>query len=274
MKILKFTFILSGIFLTLISHAQESPRNLDGASASKFRISAGVGTANYYGDLIKKNGVFKQTSFSFSAGLTYAFTQKLAARLDVGIQKLQGSDSKSGGAHQSRNLSFKSNVFDFALAGEYTILNLDNFPLSPYVSAGIGVMIFNPYAEDVSGNKQSLPELGTEGQGLAGYPKAYNTAALEFPLGIGVKYPINERITLALDINYRITRTDYLDDVSRIGYPDKALLDARNPVTAQFTWRGNEVGQGAYPKSSTLPRGNPDNNDGFFTTQLKISFNL
>ncbi|MBK8520037.1 MAG: porin family protein [Chitinophagaceae bacterium] len=253
MKILKFTFILSGIFLTLISHAQESPRNLDGASASKFRISAGVGTANYYGDLIKKNGVFKQTSFSFSAGLTYAFTQKLAARLDVGIQKLQGSDSKSGGAHQSRNLSFKSNVFDFALAGEYTILNLDNFPLSPYVSAGIGVMIFNPYAEDVSGNKQSLPELGTEGQGLAGYPKAYNTAALEFPLGIGVKYPINERITLALDFNYRITRTDYLDDVSRIGYPDKALLDARNPVTAQFTWRGNEVGQGLIQKVQRFP---------------------
>lgn len=269
MKILKFTFILFGILLTVNSHAQESPKNLDGASASKFRISAGLGTANYYGDL-KKGGFFTQTSFSFSAGLSYAFTTKLAAKLDVGIQKLQGSDSKKGGAHPGRNLSFKSNVFDFAVSGEYTILNLDNFPLSPYVGAGIGVMLFNPYANDVAGKKQSLPELGTEGQGLGGYPGTYSTAALEFPLVIGVKYPINERLTLALDFNYRITRTDYLDDVSRVGYPDKALLDARNPVTANFTWRG----AGAYPKSSTLPRGNPDNNDGFFTTQLKLSFNF
>lgn len=273
MKILKFTFIILGILLTINTNAQESPRNLNDAPPSKFRISAGAGTANYYGDL-KKGSFFTQTSFSFSAALSYTLTKKLAAKLDVGIQRLQGSDSKKGGAHPGRNLSFKSNVLDFAISGEYTILNLDNFPLSPYVSAGIGVMLFNPYAKDASGNKQSLPELGTEGQGLTGYPGIYSTAALEFPLGIGVKYPINEKLTLALDFNYRITRTDYLDDVSRIGYPDKASLDARNPVTAKFTWRSDEVGGGAYPKSSTLPRGNPENNDGFFTTQLKITVNL
>lgn len=273
MKILKFTLLFACLLLMLNATAQESPKNLDGPGASKFRISAGVGTANYYGDL-KKNSLFSQTSVSFSAGLAYAFTSKFAARLDMGIQRLQGSDSKSGGAHRSRNLSFKSNVFDFAISGEYTILNLDKFPITPYVSAGIGVMFFNPYTNDAAGKKQSLPELGTEGQGIAGFPKAYSTAALEFPLGIGVKYPINEKMALALDFNYRITRTDYLDDVSSNRYPDKTLLDARNPNTARFTWRGNEVGEGAYPKNSALPRGNPEDNDGFFTTQLKLTFKL
>jgi opacity protein-like surface antigen len=270
MKNLKFTFILFGILLNLSTSAQESPRSLNDVPPSKFRISAGVGTANYHGDLMKKSSLFTQTSFSFSAGLSYAFSSKLAANLNIGMQKLQGSDNKKGGAYPERNLSFKSNVFDFAVSGEYTILNLDKFPLSPYVSAGIGVMLFNPYAIDATGKRQSLPELGTEGQGLAGYPGTYSTAALEFPLGIGVKYPINDRLTLALDFNYRVTRTDYLDDVSRVGYPDKTLLDARNPVTANFTWRS----VGAYPKSSTLPRGNPDNKDSFYTTQLKLSFNL
>ena len=270
MKIFKFTLILLGLLLTLNTNAQESPKNLDGESNSKFSITAGVGTANYYGDLKKKNAFFSQTGISFSAGLSYSITKKLAARLDVGIQKLQGSDSKSGGAHKSRNLSFKSTVFDFAISGEYTILNLDNFPLSPYVSAGIGVMLFNPYTNDAFGNKQSLPELGTEGQGIAGFPGFYNTAALEFPLGIGVKYPINQKLIMSLDFNYRITTTDYLDDVSSNRYPDKTVLDLRNPTTANYTWRGT----GSYPKNSTLPRGNPDNNDGFFTTQLKIAFNL
>lgn len=270
MKIFKFTFLSLGFLLSAgILYAQESPKNLDGPADSKFSLSAGVGTANYYGDL-KKNSLFSQTSLSFSAGLSYAFTNKLAARIDMGVQRLQGSDSKSGGAHKDRNLNFKSNVFDFALSAEYTILNLENFPASPYVSAGIGVMLFNPYTNDASGQKQNLADLGTEGQGLAGYPKKYSTAALEFPLVIGVKYPFNDRLALSLDFNYRITRTDYLDDVSANRYPDKTLLDARNPITSTFTWRG----QGTYPKNSALPRGNPDDNDGFFTTQLKVTFKL
>jgi len=270
MKILKFTLVLSGLLCMLSARAQESPKNQDAGSDSKFKVSIGAGTANYYGDLIKKDIGFTQPCFSFSGALSYAVTSKFAVRLDVGIQKVQGSDSKKGGAHPGRNLSFKSNVIDFALAGEYTILNLDKSRLSPYVSAGVGVMFFNPYTKDVSGNKQSLPELGTEGQGLAGYPGFYNTAALEFPLGVGVKYKLNKKLNLGLEFNYRITRTDYLDDVSRVGYPDKALLDARNPVTANFTWRSN----GAYPKTTTLPRGNPNDNDGFFTTQLKLTFVL
>ncbi len=184
----------------------------------------------------------------------------------MGVQKLRGSDSKKGGAYKDRNLNFKSTVFDFSLAGEYTILNLNKVRLSPYVTAGIGVMFFNPYTHDNNGKRQSLAGLGTEGQGIAGYPGYYNTAALEFPLGAGVKYRLNNNVNLALEFNYRITRTDYLDDVSTY-YPNKALLDAKNPVTSAFTYRGT----GAYP-GPTLPRGNPDNNDGFFTTQLKLSF--
>jgi opacity protein-like surface antigen len=274
MKNLKLYLIASCLLVALNSLAQKTPENPNVPASEKLSVSFGAGIANYYGDLMKKSGFFSQTSYSFSAGAKYAFTNKLAARLDFGLQKVQGSDSKPGGAHPSRNLSFKSNVVDFSISGEYTILNLDNFPLSPYVSAGVGVMFFNPYTEDNLGNRQRLAELGTEGQGLPGYSDFYSTAALEFPLGIGVKYPINERMGVCLDFNYRITKTDYLDDVSTNRYPDKAILDARNPITSKFTWRGDAVGSGAYPKNSTLPRGNPDNNDGFFTTQVKFTFKL
>lgn len=269
MNKLKYTFILLGLLMTTYTNAQKSPENPDGPGSSKFRVSVGLGTANYYGDLIKKSGLYTQASYSFSAGVSYAFTNKLAAKLDVGMQRVQGSDSKKGGAHTSRNLNFKSNVIDFAVSGEYTILDLENFPASPYISAGIGVMLFNPFTTDASGKKQSLPELNTEGQGLPGFKKPYNTAALEFPLGIGVKYPLGEKLALALEFNYRVTRTDYLDDVST-RYPEKALIDARNPLTSQFSFRGT----GAYPKNMLLPRGNPDDNDGFFTTQFKLSIRL
>lgn len=269
MKFLKLYVIASVVLVAFSAKAQKSPKSM-GGDYSKFSVSAGAGISNYYGDLIKKNRLFAQPSYSFSAGTQYAITPNFAAKLDLGFQKLQGSDSKPGGAYPQRYLRFESDVFDFAIAAEYTILNLDKFPISPYVSAGFGVVVFNPYTEDVLGNRQNLVQLATEGQGIPGYPEKYSTSAAEFPLGAGIKYRINKEVMLSLDFNYRITKTDYLDDVSSSTYPNKALLDARNPLTSTYTWRGS----GPYPTSPSVSRGNPDNNDGFFTTQLKLTFKL
>ena len=270
MKFLKIYVIASVLLVAFSAKAQKSPKSMEG-DYSKFSVSVGAGVSNYYGDLSKKGNFFSQPSYSFSAGVKYAVTSNFAARLDLGFQKLQGSDSKPGGAHPERNLRFESDVFDFAIAAEYTVLNLDKFPISPYVSAGVGVVVFNPYTEDVLGNRQNLVKLATEGQGIPGYAGKYSTSAAEFPLGAGVKYRINKEVMLSLDFNYRITKTDYIDDVSSNRYPNKALLDARNPLTSKYTYRGT-VG---YPSStSTLQRGNPDDNDGFLTTQLKLTFKL
>ena len=278
MKIFKFYILTLGLLLTLNSNAQKSPESLKAADKSKFSVHAGVGVAAYHGDLMQSDAnMFKQANYSFSAGAAYAFTKKISARFDIGIHKLQAADSKNSGAqYKARNLSFKSNVFDVSLAAVYSILDLKKYKVTPYISAGVGVMFFNPYAKGASGNKQFLRELGTEGQGLAAYPdrKMYKKSAVEFPLGLGATYPINDNISLQFEINYRITGTDYLDDVSINGYPDKTFLDARNPVTAKFTWRGNEVGGETYPKNLALPRGNPKDKDGYITTQLKVAYNF
>ena len=71
------------------------------------------------------------------------------------------------------------------------------------------------------------------------------------------------------EFNYRITGTDYLDDVST-NYPNKALLDARNPKTSKFTYQGT----GPYPTNPMLRRGNSSDKDGYYTTQLKIAYNF
>ncbi len=280
MKIFKLYFFAAVCLVSLKTYAQKSPENLDGSATgvSKLSIHAGAGIAAYHGDLMQNDAnMFKQASYSFNAGVSYAFIKKLSARIDLGIQQLQAADSKNSGAqYKARNLSFKSTVFDIALSAEYSFLSLDRYKVTPYISAGVGVMFFNPYAKDAAGRKQFLRELGTEGQGLAAYPgrKIYKKSAVQFPMGLGAKYPIGDRLLLQFEFNYHITGTDYLDDVSFNGYPDKALLDARNPVTATFTWRGNEVGQGAYPKNLALPRGNPKDKDGYLTTQFKVAFKL
>lgn len=286
MKISKAFLAVSGLLMCLQIVAQQMPpegtesvaRLKDKASpdnaakrSSNFSISAGIGVANYLGDLVENSRLYSQSGFSFSIGAAYAFSNKFSARLDAGVQKLQAADSKNKGVqYRDRNLSFKSNVFDVSISAEYSLLDINKYKITPFLSAGVGMMFFNPYAKDANGKKQFLRELGTEGQGLSAYPgrKIYSKSAVEFPLGFGFKIAASQKIILQLELNYRFTGTDYLDDVSTNSYPDKALLDARNPVISTFTYRG----PGPYPANLQLPRGNPKDKDGYYTSQFKVIY--
>ena len=288
MKIIKFYFFIAGLTFYTITRAQQTPppgvpsvskivkkEQTKNKTSSKLSITAGLGLANYFGDLLENNRYYSQAGVALSIGVSYLLGNQFSANLDVGIQKLKAADSKNKGAqYTARNLSFKSNVIDLSLSVDYYILKMKKHGFSPYFSAGIGAMFFNPYANDISGKKQYLRELGTEGQGLTGYPGQYGKTAVQIPLGFGLQIAAGKKLMIKLDFKYHFTRTDYLDDVSTNGYPPKALLDARNPVTSKFTWRGNEVGGETYPKNLTLPRGNPKDKDGYQSTVLKFVLNL
>ena len=239
------------------------------SNPSKLSIMGGLGASSYVGDLVGDNTTFGQLSYASSLGLSYSIIPHLNARIEIGLNQVQGYDSKKGGAHPERNLSFKSKIFEFSVVAEYTVLDMNKHKASPYLFAGIGAFNFNPRAFYGPGGTYALRELGTEGQGLAGYPGLYSTIAVELPFGFGFKYAINKRIMLLAELNYRLTGTDYLDDVSKF-YPDKTLLDAKNPNTSKFTFRGN----GTYPNNPLFKRGNNSNNDGYYTTQLKIAYNF
>jgi outer membrane protein OmpA-like peptidoglycan-associated protein len=286
MKLIRLGILFAGLLITCNSIAQQLPpigtpsvaktdkkqptkKPAKTDNLSKLSITGGIGIANYVGDLIKGNTAFQQSSYASSLGLSYAIIPHLNARFDIGFNNVQGYDSKDGGAHPERNLSFRSTILEFSLAAEYTLLSMDKYKFSPYLFIGIGAFRFNPRAYYGAGGTHPLRELGTEGQGLAGYPGMYSTMAVEYPMGFGFKYKINNKIMLQGEFNFRGTGTDYLDDVSTY-YPDKAALDARNPNTSKFTYRGG----GAYPKNPTLKRGDASNKDAYFTTQLKVAYKL
>ncbi len=251
--------------------AQKQPKKktVKTDNLSKLSITGGIGIANYVGDLIKSNTAFGQSSYASGVGLSYGIIPHLNARFDIGFHNVQGYDSKEGGAHPSRNLSFRSTILEFSLAAEFTLLNMDKYRFSPYLFAGIGAFRFNPRAYFGAGGTHPLRELGTEGQGLPGYPGMYSTMAVEYPMGLGFKYKINNKVMLLGEFNFRATGTDYLDDVSTY-YPDKAQLDAKNPNTSKFTYRGG----GDYPKNPALKRGDASDKDGYYTTQLKVAYKL
>jgi hypothetical protein len=182
-----------------------------------------------------------------------------------------------------RNLSFRSKISELQLAVEvhplfFKSYDEDEAPLwSPYVAAGIGFFNFNPEAK-LDGRWYALQPLHTEGQGFAEYPdrKNYKLTQLCIPLGVGVKYELGASINVRLEIMHRILFTDYLDDASS-DYIDPALFNtylspARAAIAKKLYNRIAELNPNYIPGQGQ--RGNPKNNDSFFTVQLKFGMSL
>lgn len=248
------------------------------AHSQGFNIDLYGGIANYNGDLQGKRLSFDNAGPAVGLGLSYDITGKIAVRGVASYMKIAGSDASAGSSKDlsTRNLSFKSSVWEAQLALEYTFLDLEERSISPYVFAGIAAFHFNPYAFDTAGNKVFLRSLATEGQGLPQYPEKelYKNNQFAIPFGGGFKFAINSKMKLGIELGLRKLFTDYLDDVSGT-YADSAILAAaRGPQAAAFAFRGGEInGTASYPAEGSV-RGNPKNKDWYYTTGIKLSYNL
>lgn len=268
-----YLLLMAGIFYASLTQAQ-----FFAADNPNFDVSLNVGASSYFGDLTESAKLFNQSSYAFNAGATFNYNPHIAFRADIGYCKVQAADSKNSRADlKARNLSFKSNILDFSLAVEYNVLDIiNNHRFTPYVFGGVGFSYFNPYTTDRFGAKQTLQPLGTEGQGLAAYPdrKPYKRTVLSAPLGGGIKYAISDRVTLGAEFKYHYLNSDYLDDVSHSGYPDKAILATKNPNLPYLTYRGDELPGGAPYPSASMNRGNPNNKDIYYSTQIRVIYSF
>ncbi len=244
-----------------------------------FRVKVGLGLATYFGDLKEKAKPINQSSTAFSIGVSYDITDQIIGKLDFGLLKLKGDDRYNSRIDFiNRNLSFQTNIWEINLGVEYDFLNMKNedYILSPYISLGIGIFHFNPWAYNRSGEKVYLKPLGTEGQGLTSYPdrKPYKLLQIQIPIGAGIKFAVNENINAFFDVSLRKIFTDHLDDVGNT-YPDKNIILSESPngaATIALTYRGDELTNLPYP-STSLNRGGYTN-DIFYTLGVGISVRL
>src|SRR6476620_10200545 len=129
------------------------------------------GFSNYTGDLQEKQFTLNQSHAAFGAGLSYEIIPKLLVRGGLTIGKLSGDDKYSSKElSRRRNLNFSTMLYDASVVGDYSVYDLTDKRITPYVFAGIEMFGFNPYTFDSAGRKWFLRNLGTEGQGLFEYP--------------------------------------------------------------------------------------------------------
>ena len=229
-------------------------------SQQRFHVTLFGGFSNYAGDLQDHQFTLQQSNFAFGAGIKYDFSPHLALRLAYNHGTIEGDDKKSSDPLlRGRNLSFASKINEGSLLLEYTILNLEDRKVSPYIYSGVSVFHFNPYAYDTVGNKVFLKPLSTEGQGLSQYPsqKPYELSQWAMAFSTGVKFAVTDEIIVGFELNQRKTFTDYLDDVSSFYVDANTLMQAKGAKAVELAWRGDELpGNNLYPAHGEQRRHN------------------
>jgi len=266
-----------------------------------FEVGGSVGMMNCLTDLGGKKGNGKKfikdlnlgnSQLAGSVFLSAIYKNAVALRLEGTFGQVKAYDSilKSVKAtttgRYERNLSFRSTISEFSALAEFHPLFIfkkydeNNAPprYSPYLIAGVGFFSFNPQAKLL--NKWvDLQPLHTEGEGFSEYPnkKVYSLHQIAIPVGVGLKYELSQMITLRAEYVYRILNTDYLDDVSTTYV---------NPTVYSNYFTGSKLTNAlllndrqyeldpTHITSSGDQRGNPKNNDAYFTFNLKVGIVL
>jgi hypothetical protein len=204
--------------------------------AQTWEIGGNFGGAGYMGDLNQHNP-FK---FSGLGGVVFVkrnFNPYWGVKVGFNHGMVQGADSLSNDPSQyNRNLSFKTSMTEVSLMGEFNFMeyvpSVSKNMFTPYFFAGVALTEYTPKAT-YQGQSYELRLLETEG-------KAYKGSTIAAPFGIGIKYNVAGRVSLGLELGYRVAFTDYLDDVSGL-YADKATLSS--PLSVALSDR-SRVGSG------------------------------
>ena len=291
----------------LLSKESYSQSLIIGNEKSRFEVGINVGPSFFLGDLGGHRGKGSRfvkdlnlplTQVIAGAFATYYPNEWLGIRAAAQYGSIAGEDQlittkgRDELYRKQRNLDFRSKIFETYVAGEvfpFMLLH-KNDPeykprLRPYGVIGVGYFHFNPQGSltDANGNKTwyYLRPLHTEGEGFAEYPerKEYSLNQINIPMGVGLKYYISDRVNVSLEILLRKSFTDYIDDVST-DYIDPNLFDkylsAKDAAVAkQISDKVFAiVNPGLTRNSPGTQRGNPNQNDSYFTTFLKFGIRL
>ncbi|UII31637.1 DUF6089 family protein [Fulvivirga ulvae] len=277
MKIFVAVLSIGLLFITELAYSQSFFRFSGGRDAI---VSLGTGTSTYFGDL-KDPGEYMDAKPSLNVGMQYFFNPRISARAEMTWFRLKGDDRDADvNGRILRNLSFRSDNLEFNVVG---IINA--FPngarfyqrpqFNPYGFLGVALLYFNPKGEvpstDWDGNDLqkagkyiALQPLQTEGVN-------YSRLAIVIPFGAGIKYKASPFINIAIEGGYRLTFTDYLDDVSTTYQLHSSIED---PLVQAMADKRHELDLPPLGLEPDHIRGNPNNNDGYFLFNVKVEYYL
>lgn len=265
----------------------------------KLEYGAMTGVSNYLGDVgggagAAKKGLadmkMQKTRWNQTGYIKYKFHPYAFARVALNYLRIEGNDALSENpGRKYRNLSFRNDLISFEPTLHYLfyssakptgIYKRASTYIGAYVFGGVGVVYHNPKTL-YNGSYVPLQPLRTEGQ-----TNPYSHFAAAIPLGLGFYVSINhgrKAHRLGLEINWRYTTTDYLDDVSST-WANPALLNSktaadlsnRNPelknqpegISGNYGW----IDDGKGGNLNRAPRGGKNSKDSYLS--LNVTYGI
>jgi hypothetical protein len=254
----KVLLLLITSFFVLIAEAQNFTRPGDWKKYRKEIFITG-GTSNFLGDLGGRDQIGKdyspvdlelsQTKTAFGLGYRYKLDTWINVTTKFNYLIVKGDDALTQEPFRNnRNLNFKSNIFELSgrveigyeskkSGNRYGIKKTLNRRHKAnthaiFVFAGVGGFYYNPKGRAPNGKYVKLMPLRTEGQGLDGGPKKYTNYSVCIPLGLFYKCTINKQWSVGVEVAWRKTFTDYIDDVGTSYYDSTALATNFGPLSA------------------------------------------
>lgn len=260
---------------------------------SQYYVDYGIsaGASNYFGEFGGGKGEgrgfladmeFSFTRWTLGGFYRYRISSKIALKASLNYIRLSGDDAKSGNRTRgARNLNFINDMFELSVNGEYYIYKVNDVggtgryrtDFNIYLYGGIGAFYSNPKGQHaVSGDWVSLRGLNSES-------KSYSVINLAIPLGIGFYYTLDRKYRIGMEIGWRTTFTDYIDDASTVyandydgitNKTDQALLDQINADNGLVYGDKEFISLGNFSTGSK--RGNDEYNDSYMTATVNLSW--
>ena len=270
---IKYHILLANLLLMLVcvtAEAQNMSRfrkqyNERMFHYGEFSYNAGVGISSYFGDL-KENALDLWAKPTTQLGIQYRLNKHLQLRGEVMWYRISGADSLNDmeSGIYTRNLSFRADNFELSTVAIWQFFNkyarYNRPTLNPYVFAGLALTTNNPKAR-YQDDWHALRPLQTEGV-------AYSSVVFAVPLGLGLTYHAHSNWDVSAEYGYRITFSDYLDDVSTTHLGIENISD---PLTRALADRGPEL-PGVKPRPAGSIRGNNGRHDWYLITGLKVTY--
>lgn len=235
---------------------------------------------------------FAKTRWNQGAYVRYKFHPSLAVGMALNYLRIEGEDRLSiNPGRRYRNLSFRNDIFDFESTLNWLFYDSKkpigfyqktDIYFTAYLFTGIGVFRHNPKTY-YQGSWVALQPYRTENVN-------YSRFGYCVPLGFGFYVTLSKRKRthrIGMQVNWRYTNTDYLDDISTV-YKSPAELPSSTSVALSnrnveltkqpegfhqnYGWHGTKA-DGVTPVNMA-PRGNSDNKDSFISLNVTYAITI
>jgi hypothetical protein len=198
-------------------------------TVSKYEIGAKAGVFVYQGDLAPSDaGSYKTLRPQFGLFVSRLLSSSFAVRLNFDAGSVHGDDGKYSSPwwRRDRNFRFTSPVYELTAQLVLDLLgrNYDRpaKSLSPYLFVGAGYSFLSVHRD---WSRMNTTVFTAESDAVAGLAVDSATSlqhgTVTFPVGLGIRYALTQKISLIAESSFRFIPTDYLDGFSHAANPNK-----------------------------------------------------